>query len=95
MSDPPRPKENFFLLRVCFIDEASEEYTRREVCQKLHRGGVHQVWGYSYEASQSVCDATGFCTWAQSYAPKGGRPTKHTKRGAEVVVVQPDAPPHP
>ena len=40
-----------------------------------------------------MCDAT--ATWVQSYAPKGGRPTKHTKRGAQVVVVEPDAPPTP
>ena len=26
---------------------------------------------------------------------KGGRPTKHTKRGPEVVVVEADAPPPP
>ena len=32
---------------------------------------------------QTVCDAT--ASWAQSYAPKGGRPTK---RGHEVVVVE-------
>ena len=69
--------------------KASVEYTGREVWQKLHRaGGIHQVGGY--EAAQSVCDAT--ATWVQSYAPKGGRLTKHTKRGAEVVVVEPDAP---
>ena len=54
-------------------------------------GGIHQVGGY--EAPQSVCDAT--ATWAQSYVLKGGRPTKHTKRGAEVVVTKPDAPPPP
>ena len=53
--------------------------------------GIHQVGGY--EAPQSVCDAT--AAWVQSYAPKGGRPTKHTKRGPEVVVVEPDAPPPP
>ena len=88
MSDPP-PKENFFLLRVCFIDEASGEYTGRELWQKLHReGDIHQVGGY--EAPQSMCDAT--AAWVQSYAPKGGRPTNLTKQGAEVVVVEPDAP---
>ena len=37
-----------------------------------------------------MCDAT--TTWVQSYAPKQGSPTKHTKRGAKVVVVEPDAP---
>ena len=44
MSDPP-PKEIFFLLRVCFIDEASGEYTRREVWHKLHKrgGGVEST----------------------------------------------------
>ena len=36
---PPPKKKNYFLLRVCFIDEASGEYTGREVWQKLHRGG--------------------------------------------------------
>ena len=46
-----------------------------------------------YEAPKSACDAT--ATWVQSYAPKGGRPTKYTERGAEVVVVDLDAPPTP
>ena len=88
ISNPPQRK-NYFLLRVCFIDEASGEYPGREVWQKLHKGGdIHQVGGY--EAPQSACDAT--TRWVQSYAPKGGRATKHTKRGAEVVVVEPDAP---
>ena len=40
-----------------------------------------------------MCYAT--AAWVQSSAPKGGRPTKHTKRGAEVVVAEPDAPPTP
>ena len=31
--------------------------------------------------------------WVRQYAPKGGRPGKPTKRGPEVVVVEPDAPP--
>ena len=58
--------------------------------QRLHRGGdIHQVGGY--EAPQSVCEAT--AAWVQLYAPKGGRPTKHTKRGPEVVVVETDGPP--
>ena len=61
--------------------------------QKLHRGGGHPPsWGLR-EAPQSVCDATALC--AQLYAPKGGRPAKHTKRGAEVMVVASDAPPTP
>ena len=46
-----------------------------------------------HEAPQSVCDATPL--WVQSYASKGGRRTKHTKRGLEVVVVELDAPPRP
>ena len=93
----PPPRKSYCLLRVCFIDEASGEYTVREVWQKVHRGGghrgggIHHVWGY--EAPQSMCDAT--AAWVQSYAPKGARPTKHTKRGPEVVVVEPDAPPTP
>ena len=93
MSDPPPQRKDYFLLRVCFIDEASGKCTGREVWQKLHRGGggMHQVGGY--EAPQSVCEAT--AAGVQSYAPKGGRPTKHTKRGPEVVVVQADAPPPP
>ena len=90
MSNPPRERKNSFSLRVCLIDEASREYTGREVWQKLHRvWSIHQVGGY--EAPQSACDAT--ATWVPSYAPKGGRPTKYTKRGAEVVVVELDAPP--
>ena len=92
----PPPRKNYFLLRVWFINEASGEYTGREVWQKLHRGGgdIHQVGGY--EASQYVCDAT--AAWVQSYAPKGAHPyapTKHTKRGPKVVVVETDAPPPP
>ena len=31
--------------------------------------------------------------WVRQYAPKGGRPGKQTKRGPDVVVVEPDAPP--
>ena len=86
MSGPPRRK-NYFLLRGCFIDKASREYTGREVWQELHRGGgIHQVRGY--DAPQSVCDAT--VLWTQPYAPKGGRPTKP---GHEVVVVESYAPP--
>ena len=60
--------------------------------EKLHKGGhIHQVG--RYEDPQFVCDAT--ATWVQSYARKGGRPTKHTKRGPEVVVVEQDAAPTP
>ena len=92
MSHHPQRK-NYFLLRVCFIDEASGEYTGREVWQKLHKGEGGHPPGWGAGAPHSVCDAT--ATWVQSYAPKGGRPTKHTKRGAEVVVVEPDAPPGP
>ena len=40
MSDPPPPeRQNYFLLGPCFVDEASGEYTGREVWQKLHGGG--------------------------------------------------------
>ena len=53
-------------------------------------GGIHQVGGYE---AQSVRDAA--AAWVQSDAPKGGRPTKHTKRAPEVVVVEPGAPPPP
>ena len=60
--------------------------------QKLHKwGDIQQVGGY--KAPQSVCDAT--AAWVQSYAPKGGRHTKHTKRGPEVVDIKADAPPPP
>ena len=41
----------------------------------------------------SVVDAT--AEWVRQYAPKGGRPGKQTKRGPDVVVVEPDAPPPP
>ena len=42
----------------------------------------------------SVVDAT--ADWVRQYAPKGGRPGKgQTKRGPDVVVVEPDAPPPP
>ena len=61
--------------------------------QKLHRGGGASTrWG-GMTPPKIVCDAT--ASWAQSYAPKGGRPTK---RGHEVVVVEseePPPPPHP
>ena len=88
MSDPPQRK-SYFLLRVCFLWEG--EYTGREVWQKLHRGGdIHQVGGY--DPPPSVGDAT--AEWIRQYAPKGGRPGKgQTKRGPDVVVVEPDAPP--
>ena len=40
----------------------------------------------------SVVDAT--ADWVRQYAPKGGRPGKgQTKRGPDVVEVEPDAPP--
>ena len=68
------------------------------MAEAAQRGGDnHQVGGY--EAPQSVCDAT--AAWVGLYAPKGGSPTKHTKRGPEMVVVEADAPsplgvgPHP
>ena len=87
MSDPPERK-SYFLLRVCFLWEG--EYTGREVWQKLQRGGdFHQVGGY--DPPPSVVDAT--ADWVRQYAPKGGRPGKQTKRGPDVVVVEPDAPP--
>ena len=44
MSDPPERK-NYFLLRLCFVDEASGEYTGRDVWQKLHGGGGHPPGG--------------------------------------------------
>ena len=90
MSDPPQRK-SYFLLRVCFLWEG--ECTGREVWQKLHRGGgIHQVGGY--DPPPSVVDAT--ADWVRQYAPKGGRPGKgQTKRGPDVVVVEPDAPPPP
>ena len=40
-----------------------------------------------------MVDAT--AEWVRQYAPKGGRPGKQTKRGPDVVVVEPDAPPPP
>ena len=52
-------------------------------------GGIHQV--ASHEAPQCVCDAT--ATWVQSYAPKGGRPTKHTKWGLRWWSLSPMPPP--
>ena len=51
-------------------------------------GGIHQVGGY--DAPQSVRDAT--ASWAPSYVPKRGRPTK---RGHEVVVVESEEGPPP
>ena len=90
MSDLPQRK-NYFLLRVCFLWEG--EYTGREVWQKLQRGGggIHQVGGY--DPPPSVLEAT--AEWVRQYAPKGGRPGKLTKRGPEVVVVEPNDPsPH-
>ena len=58
MSDPPPPqRKTYFLLRPCFVDEATGEYTRREVWQMRGRGLViRQVWGY--DPPQSVRDAT-------------------------------------
>ena len=89
MSDPPQRKI-YFLLRVCFLWEG--EYMGREVWQKLHTGGdILQVGGYN--PPPSVLEAT--AQWVRQYAPKGGWPGKQTKRGPEVVVVEPDAPPPP
>ena len=87
MSDPPQRK-SYFLLRMCVLWEG--EYTGREVWQKLHRGGdIHQVGGY--DPPPSVVDAT--ADWVRQYALKGGRPGKgQTKRGPDVVVVEPNAP---
>ena len=88
MSDPPQLK-NYFLMRLCFVDEA---------CIR----GVHLA-GSVAEAEQGarwggmtpppiVRDAT--ASWAQSYAPKGAKPTK---RGSKVVVMESEEgpPPHP
>ena len=44
MSDPPQRKK-FFLLRVCFIDEASGEYTGREVAEAAQGGEHPPGWG--------------------------------------------------
>ena len=92
MSDPPTPTQNYFLLTLCFADEALGEYAGREVWQKLHRGGgMHHEEGGGTPPPQTVRDATAL--WAQLYAPKGGRPTK---RGHEVVMVESeDGPPPP
>ena len=93
MSDPPQRK-NFFLLRLCFVDDALGEYTGREVWHKLHRGGRRgastRLGGC--DPPQSVRHATAL--WAQSYAPQGGR---RTKRRHEVVVVEAEegTPPQP
>ena len=91
MSDPP-PKEILFPFEGVFFFGGGE-YTGREVWHKLHRGGdIHQVGGY--DPPPSVVDAT--ADWVRQYAPKGGRPHKgQTKRGPDVVVVEPDAPPPP
>ena len=60
ISDPPQHK-NYFLLRLCFVDEATREYGGREVWHKLGRGGgIHQVGGF--DPPQSVRDATAL--WA-------------------------------
>ena len=59
MSDPPPPeRKNYFLLGPCFADEASGEYTGREVWQKLREGGggIHQV--AAYDPPKNVRDAT-------------------------------------
>ena len=78
----PPQRKSYFLLRLCFVDEATGEYTGRDVWHKLGRGSdIHQVDGY--DLPKSVRDATAL--WAQDYAPKGGRPTK---QGHEVVVVE-------
>ena len=49
-------------------------------------GGASTRLGGARPPKLHVCDAT--TSWAQLYAPKGGRHMKHTKRGAEVVVVR-------
>ena len=89
MSDPPQRK-SYFLLRVCFFWGGG---IRGGKCGRSCTGGgdIHQVGGY--DPPPSVVDATAH--WVRQYAPKGARPGKQTKRGPEVVVVEPDAPPPP
>ena len=77
------------MFRVCFLWEG--EYTGREVWQKLHRGGGAFTRFGGMTPPRSVLEAT--AERVRQYAPKGGRSGKQTKRGPEVVVVEPDAPP--
>ena len=47
MSDPFSHHNRYFLLGLCFVDEATGEYTGPEVWHKLGRGpDIHQVGGY-------------------------------------------------
>ena len=49
MSKPPKRKD-YFLLRLCFVDEATGEYTGRVVWPKLGRGGGASTrWGGGYD----------------------------------------------
>ena len=69
----PRPqRKNYFLLRLCLVDEATGEYTVREVWHKLGKaGGGSTRWGGT-NPPQSVRDATPLL--ALKYAPKGKGP---------------------
>ena len=90
MSDPPQ-KEKLLCPECASLMKHRVSTLGGKCGRSCTRGGdIHQVGGY--EAPESVFDATALLV--RSYAPKGGRPTKHTKRGAEVVVVELDAP-HP
>ena len=85
----PPPKEILFPFEGVFF-VGGGVYGEGSVAEAARGGDIHQVGGY--DPPPSVVDAT--ADWVRQYAAKGGRPGKgQTKRGADVVVVEPDAPP--
>ena len=94
MSDPPPPKEKITFCLGCASLMKHRGSTLGGKCGRSCNGvGASTGLGGTSPPPKSVCDAT--ASWVQSYVPKGGRPTKYTKRGAKVVVIESDAPPNP
>ena len=89
MSEPP-PKETLFPFEGVFFFGGGS--LRGGNCGRSCTGGGTSTRLVGMTPPPSVVDAT--ADWVRQYAPKGGRPGKRqTKRGPDVVVVEPDAPP--
>ena len=87
----PPPKEILFPFEGVFF-VGGGVYGEGSVAEAAQGGGAStRLVGMT--PPPSVVDAT--ADWVRQYAPKGGRPGKQTKRGPDVVVVGPDAPPPP
>ena len=89
MSDPPPPKEKLFSFEAVFF-VGGGVHGEGSVAEAAQGGGASSRLG-GMTPPPSMLEPT--AEWVRQYAPKGGRPGKQTKRGREVVVVEPDAPP--